>query len=152
MEDPRELRLNVPSRSVPEVPCRCQDCGAKAPTKRVEFYRLIGAVVVFHFKAVGGHFCKSCVHRYFWDYTLVTLCLGWWGCLSFLMTPFILLHNIVRYAFCLGMPPVPRVQTRNPAPAPASKAPEGQRHGVKKIEVIWDPPGNSAKETDLPRG
>src|SRR5262249_18888096 len=49
--------------------------------------------------------------RYFWEYTLVTLCLGWRGCLSFIFTPFVLLHNIFRYVFCLGMPPVPKETT-----------------------------------------
>src|SRR5262249_55872377 len=49
-----------------------------------------------------------CIHQYFWDYTLATLCFGWWSCLSFVLTPFVLLHNVVRYAFCLGMPPVPQ--------------------------------------------
>ncbi|OWK45188.1 hypothetical protein [Fimbriiglobus ruber] len=39
--------------------------------------------------------------------TATTLFLGWWGTISFIVTPFLLLNNIGRYLFCLGMSPVP---------------------------------------------
>jgi hypothetical protein len=32
--------------------------------------------------------------------------LGWWGTISFIVTPFFLLNNVARYLFCLPMPPV----------------------------------------------
>ncbi len=84
MDSPREILLKTTAPSPPqEKSCYCQDCGAKAPTKYVEFYRIIGAVVLFHFKTIGGNLCKSCIHKYFWDYTLLTLGLGWWSCLAF---------------------------------------------------------------------
>jgi hypothetical protein len=39
--------------------------------------------------------------------TAVTFFVGWWGIISFIVTPFILLNNIVRYLFCLRMAPTP---------------------------------------------
>lgn len=39
--------------------------------------------------------------------TGTTLILGWWGTISLIITPLILLNNMGRYAFCLGMASVP---------------------------------------------
>ena len=50
-----------------------------------------------------GRFCKKCINKYFWNYTLTTLLLGWWGTISFLVTPFYLVNNIARYLTALGM-------------------------------------------------
>jgi hypothetical protein len=74
----------------------------------VQFFWLIGAVIVFHFRWTGGNLCTACIHKVFWEYTLITLGLGWWGWLSFLLTPLVLLHNVIRYAWCLGMPRAPQ--------------------------------------------
>ena len=89
------------------MPDYCQACGREAPTRYVAFYQNIGAVFVRFSKSVRGYLCKSCVHRYFWRLSLVTLFLGWWGMISLVLTPFILLNNVVRYLACLTMPPVP---------------------------------------------
>jgi hypothetical protein len=106
----------------------CDECGALAATKRVEFWRIIGAVFVFHVTASGGCFCKSCIHQYFWAHTLVTLCLGWCGFISSLLTPFVLLHNVLRYILCLGMPPVPeQIITTTPRPVAEKKLPWATR-------------------------
>ncbi len=58
-------------------------------------------------KEVEGHLCKSCIHKHFWEMTTTTLFLGWWGIISFIVTPFFLLSNIGQYLLCLGMPSVP---------------------------------------------
>jgi hypothetical protein len=85
----------------------CQACGVEAPTKYVSFHQNIGALVVRFSKSVEGRLCKSCIHKHFWSLTGTTFFLGWWGAISFLVTPFFLLNNVVRYTTCLGMPPVP---------------------------------------------
>src|SRR6188508_1551016 len=84
----------------------CQDCGVEAATKYVSFHQNIGALVVHFTKSINGKFCKSCINRHFWGMTGKTFLLGWWGVISFIITPFLLLNNIVRYVFCLGMPAV----------------------------------------------
>jgi hypothetical protein len=52
--------------------------------------------------------CKSCVHRYFWHYTLLTAVGGWWGIVTLLLTPVVLLANVFQYVVCcLKLKPVP---------------------------------------------
>lgn len=90
----------------------CQSCGIEAPTKYVAFYRNIGALVVRFSKSIEGEMCKSCIHRHFWSFTGTTLVGGWWGYISFVVTPFFLLNNTFRYLTCLTMPPVPLDATK----------------------------------------
>lgn len=85
----------------------CQDCGVVAETKYVSFYQNIGALVMRFTKSVDGYFCKSCIHKHFWQMSGTTFLLGWWGTISFIITPFILMNNFFRYLFCLGMTAVP---------------------------------------------
>jgi hypothetical protein len=79
----------------------------EAPTKHVAFYQNIGLLVMRFSNTIDGNLCKSCIHKYFWKYTLITFFLGWWGIILFIVTIFFLLNNIGRYLFCLGMEPVP---------------------------------------------
>ena len=102
----------------------CQDCGVEASTKYVSFHQNIGALVVRFHKSVEGNLCKSCIHKYFWGTTGTTLLLGWWGTISFIVTPFVLLNNVGRYLFCLGMPPV----------APGAVPPRLTNEAVQRIE------------------
>lgn len=85
----------------------CQACGVEASTKYVAFYQNIGALVMRFTSSVEGNLCKSCIHHHFWKCTGTNLVLGWWGIISFIVTPFFILNNIVRYLLCLGMEPVP---------------------------------------------
>lgn len=84
----------------------CQGCGVEAATKYVSFHQNIGALVVRFPSSIAGHLCKSCINKHFWKMTGTTLFLGWWGMISFIVTPFFLLNNMGRYLFCLGMDPV----------------------------------------------
>jgi hypothetical protein len=85
----------------------CQCCGVEASTKYVEFYQNIGALFVRFHKAIKGNLCKSCINKYFWEFTLITLTLGWWGTISFFLTPFFILNNLIRYLGTLKLQPVP---------------------------------------------
>jgi hypothetical protein len=85
----------------------CQACGNEAPTKYVAFYQNIGVLVMRFSKSIKGELCKSCIHKHYWQYTLINMTLGWWGMISLIVTPFFVLNNTFRYAFCLGMDPVP---------------------------------------------
>lgn len=76
------------------------------PTKYVEFYQNIGILVMRFWRSIAGNLCKECIHKHFWSMTGVTLLFGWWGVISFIITPFILLNNIVRYTGALGLPPI----------------------------------------------
>jgi len=72
----------------------CQNCRVAGPTKHVVFYQNIGAIILRFKKSIEGDLCKNCINDYFWSFTLTTLGLGWWGIISFIVTPFILLNNI----------------------------------------------------------
>ncbi len=82
----------------------CQSCGVEAPTKHVAFYQNIGALVMRFSGSIDGNLCKSCVHEHFWKMTATNVLLGWWGVISFVVTPFFILNNVLRYALCLPMP------------------------------------------------
>ena len=81
----------------------CQACGHEAPTKYVEFYQNIGALILRWQRGIRGELCKACIHKYFWEYTLLTLVTGWWGLISFFVNWFFLFNNIGRYLGTMGM-------------------------------------------------
>jgi hypothetical protein len=83
----------------------CQACGAEAETRYVVFYQNIGLLVAVRFSSVRGQMCKACIDQHFWEKTLTSLLLGWWSVISFVITPLIVMHNIVRYLCCLRMTP-----------------------------------------------
>lgn len=85
----------------------CQTCGVEAPTRYVSFHQNVGMLVMRRSKSIEGFLCKSCIHRHFWSMTGTNLFLGWWGTISFFITPFLILNNVGRYLFCLGMPGTP---------------------------------------------
>ena len=81
----------------------CQICGSLASTKQVEFYGNIGMLFARRNYSIKGKLCKRCINREFTNKTLMTLILGWWGTISFIITPFYLINNIVRFIPTLGM-------------------------------------------------
>ena len=86
----------------------CQVCGVEAPTKKVIFYQNIGVFIVRFPKSLDGQLCKKCIHQNFWSMTGTTLLLGWWGTISMIVSPFMILNNIGRYLGCLRLPRVPQ--------------------------------------------
>jgi len=83
---------------------RCQCCGHVAPTRYVVFYQNIGLLIMRQGKKIEGHLCKACINKHFWEFTLITFLAGWWGVISFFLTPFFLINNVGRYLGCIGMP------------------------------------------------
>ncbi len=81
----------------------CQSCWTQAPTKYVEFYQNIGVIIMRFHKSIKGNLCKSCINKYFWEFTAINALLGWWGVISFIVTPFFILNNVIRYLGSLGM-------------------------------------------------
>ncbi|MCW8133845.1 MAG: hypothetical protein KIS92_26090 [Planctomycetota bacterium] len=83
---------------------RCQACGKHRPTRRVVFYRNIGALVMRFSNQIDGNLCKRCINSYFFEYTAVTLAVGWLGLISFFLAPIFVVHNVARYCGTLGLP------------------------------------------------
>lgn len=75
----------------------CQLCGRDVPTKYATLHYNIGLIVMRRSAILQGAFCQSCLTRYFWKYTLITLVFGWWGVISFFMTPVILVNNLWQF-------------------------------------------------------
>jgi hypothetical protein len=93
----------------------CESCKLPAETKYVEFHENIGMVFMRKHRSVKGNFCKPCIDYYFWNLTGKTMLVGWWGTISFIITPFILLNNILRFIFTIGMEEPPFSITPKPS-------------------------------------
>jgi hypothetical protein len=95
---------------------RCESCGLPVEIKYVEFYENVGMVFMRKHRAVKGNLCKHCIDYYFWNLTGKTMLLGWWGVISFIVTPFILLNNLLRFIFASGMKKPPLQIAPSPSP------------------------------------
>ena len=82
----------------------CALCKIDAPTKMVSFHQNIGMLVTRQERELKGELCRRCSKSTFLSYTLTTLFLGWWGIISFCVTPFMILGNIFSYVRCLSLP------------------------------------------------
>jgi hypothetical protein len=105
----------------------CQSCGIEAPTQRVLFVQHIGAVIMFFHKRIGGEFCRNCVNKYFREYGLMTLFLGWWGIISVFATPIVLLIDIFNYFRAWNLPPVPA----------DARVPQLDDRAIDKLHPLW---------------
>lgn len=81
----------------------CERCGSDVPTKQVAFHYNVGLLVMRFSGREDGCYCKGCIHGSFWRNTLITLLFGWWGIISFFVTPVFLVLNIVGYVPCFAM-------------------------------------------------
>jgi hypothetical protein len=61
-------------------------------------------LVARQWKKIDGDLCRPCIRKYFRSYTLTTLFLGWWGLISVVVTPFILINNVYQYFHTSGLP------------------------------------------------
>jgi hypothetical protein len=83
----------------------CESCGRSNSTLPATLYQNIGMIAVFRYRTLKGTFCKLCITHYFWEYTLVTVALGWWGVISFFLTPLMLVNNLFYFLRAqLGQP------------------------------------------------
>jgi len=95
---------NIISREIDEDKLdSCQSCGTKSPVKYNEFYANIGMLVARRQLSIKGNLCKDCINKYFWQYTLINLFLGWWGLISFFATIVFMVNNIFRYIFSITL-------------------------------------------------
>jgi hypothetical protein len=67
--------------------------------------RHIGLIVAFQSADLRGYFCKDCFMKSFWRYTLVTFFFGWWGLVSFFLTPIVLVNNLILLCRSFGLHP-----------------------------------------------
>ena len=89
------VEVNVDQAGV--VHTNCQKCGELRPVKYVTFRQNIGLLVMRIPKTLSGALCKSCIGGVFWQYTLISLFLGWWGVISFFVTLVAIPTNIATF-------------------------------------------------------
>ncbi len=100
----------------------CQSCHRHGPTRNTWFIQNIGVVVAWFHKTVRGELCRTCIDKYFWEYTLISFFFGWWGIISFFVTCVTIPVNIINYLTSLSLPAIP-LGAGAPALAGASLAP-----------------------------
>jgi hypothetical protein len=88
----------------------CQGCGVVAPTHYVTFRQNIGALILRFRRSIKGHLCRNCINQHFASMTLITGLVGWFGVISFVLTPFILIGNLFGYLSSLSVKPNPGSQ------------------------------------------
>ncbi len=82
---------------------RCESCGLETPTAKVQLYQNIGMLVMRRYRSVKGNICKPCIDNYFWQYTLATSVLGWWGLISLFITPLFIANNLFQFVKSRGL-------------------------------------------------
>jgi hypothetical protein len=82
---------------------QCRFCGC-VPAAQVTFRGHRGMIVIMQFLHLKGPFCRDCGLATFRDMTAKTLLQGWYGYVSFLVTPLTVLINLVRRGKVAGLP------------------------------------------------
>lgn len=115
---PPATREPVPPTGSFEDLIQCRYCGC-VPAASVSYRAHRGLVLIMQFRKIEGPFCRSCGLEAFRRMTSDTMLEGWWGALSFFITPVILMRNaILRHRVANLDPP-------QPPPHGPSRIPEG---------------------------
>lgn len=81
----------------------CERCGRVAPTSAVIFRQVLGFVVARSTRELSGELCRDCLGQIFRRFSLVTAVGGWWGIISFFVTPLYLAQNLRQYWASRGL-------------------------------------------------
>jgi hypothetical protein len=73
---------------------QCRFCGS-VPAVKTTFRGHQGMLVIMRFLSQPGPYCRDCGLATFREMTSKTLVQGWWGYISFLVTPFTVLWNLI---------------------------------------------------------
>ncbi|HYO53394.1 hypothetical protein [Archangium sp.] len=106
---------------------RCDLCFQSEPTAYVEFHHNVGMLFLRREYTTQGELCRSCLNRSFWDHTLRNLTLGWWGTISFFMTWYFLVSNLVTYV---------RARSELGKAAPRRAAPRAAASGEEARHIL----------------
>ncbi len=77
---------------------RCDSCLRPEPSAYVELHHNVGMLLMRREYATAGQLCRSCLNHAFWHHTLRNVTLGWWGMISFFMTWYFLIGNLIAYS------------------------------------------------------
>lgn len=86
-----------------DLRCGCDICGRGRAAVQVTFSRNVGMLIMRQTEVVEGYHCAACLVRNFAVFMALNLTLGWWGTISFVLTIFYSLSNIVTFAWAGGL-------------------------------------------------
>jgi hypothetical protein len=95
----------------PELECTL--CGS-VPAAAAKFRGHQGMIIIMRFLSLDGPFCRDCGLATYRNMTSRTLVQGWWGYVSFLITPLVVLFNLIPRQKVASLPP--------PRPAPHGRS------------------------------
>ncbi|MFC4148291.1 hypothetical protein ACFO0M_18720 [Micromonospora mangrovi] len=97
---------------------QCRFCGS-VPAVQTTFRGHQGMLVIMRFLSMPGPYCRDCGLATFREMTAKTLVQGWWGYISFVVTPFTVLWNLIVSRKVRNLaPPTPTRQQRPMDPGP----------------------------------
>jgi hypothetical protein len=73
----------------------CNFCGDCTQTAPVHYRQNTGMLIMRQSREWPGDACRACSKRIFWQATIHTFFLGWWGTISFFATPIFIIGNII---------------------------------------------------------
>jgi hypothetical protein len=82
----------------------CQACQRVCATSRVTLMQNIGFVIARQSKNLTAELCRECGLKMANEMTLITFFFGWWGVISFILTPIILITNVVAMSKLRSLP------------------------------------------------
>jgi hypothetical protein len=100
--------------------------------------------------ATEGQLCRSCLDRAMLHHTLRNVTLGWWGLISFFMTWYFLVGNLIAYVRALSE--LGRVRPREAPRVEVAEGDEAQRilgpfeHNVRMLLRTGDAPEVIARD------
>jgi len=83
---------------------RCEFCGAIAPAAHVQFRQNTGMLFMRRVRVWSGRACRPCAAKVFARTTLHNLTLGWWGTISFVITPIFVVSNFYYWTRTWSLP------------------------------------------------
>jgi hypothetical protein len=72
----------------------CAACGRHGPVEAVDYHQNTGMLYARQSRALSGDLCRRCSTGAFLRMTGHTAVLGWWGMISFFVTPAFILNNV----------------------------------------------------------
>jgi hypothetical protein len=82
---------------------QCRFCGC-VPAAKTKFRGHRGMIILMTFLSSEGPFCRDCGLSTFRRMTSETLLAGWWGAMSFFITPLTVLLNLTRHGKVANLP------------------------------------------------
>lgn len=75
----------------------CTSCGEYGVTMNATYRKNIGMVFLRRYSEAVGDFCPVCQEKLFWKAFITNIFLGWWGVISFIINPFLIIQNVWNY-------------------------------------------------------